>query len=112
MGLLALEGLEAAGSRAVGSSKDIRAEVGAAAGGEAEGGDHRGHLDIKWRFVYKTMIPRKLSHEMNGKSSSNRVVSEGCGDHFLNIRSPSQRFNRPNHEHSLCCQATESCRDV
>jgi hypothetical protein len=35
-------------------------EVDEVEGGEAEDGDQEGHLDISWRFMYKTTIPSKI----------------------------------------------------
>jgi hypothetical protein len=76
------EGSEVEDSKVVGFNKGIRVEVGEAAEGGAEGGDRERHLDISWRFEYKTTIPRKLPHEINAKSSRSRVKSEGF-DHTI-----------------------------
>ena len=73
---MALEGLEDLGaevSKVEGFSKGIRVEVDEVAGGEAEGGDEEGDVDVNWRFMYRTTIPRKTSHGMNGKASSSTI---------------------------------------
>jgi hypothetical protein len=61
---VALEGLEVLGAEdskaEEGFSKGIRVEVDEVEGGEAEDGDQEGHLDISWRFMYKTTIPSKI----------------------------------------------------
>ena len=63
-------------SKVVGFSKDIRVVEGEAAEEGGGDGDQDRHLDIIWRFMYKTTIPRDLSHEMNGKSSRSRFTIE------------------------------------
>lgn len=63
-------------SKVVGFSKDIRVVEGEAAEEGGGDGNQDRHLDIIWRFMYNTTIPRDLSHEMNGKSSSSRLTIE------------------------------------
>lgn len=70
------------GSRAVGSSKDIRAVVGEVVEGGGEDGDQDGNHITIWRFMYEITIPRKLSEKTNGKSLS---CMSTLKDHFTSF---------------------------